>query len=376
MFHAFALALALDSAVPFTLVNNHITVDVTLNGKGPYHFIFDSGGSNLVDPAVATEIGAVARGSARVNGVGNTSQSAQRTTIESLRLGGAELTAQRFVVLPTRAGFGASEGPPIDGMIGAEFLARFVTTIDYERREMHFGDDPAVYENGAQVLPLTLDSGHPHVACRIDDVPGTCTMDTGSRLNVTIVKPFADAHPAVVPSALTANSVDGYGIGNAAYGRLGRLGSIAFGTLAVQNVITDFSTQEHGAFADSSIAANVGGGILRRFTLTFDYGRRQLALRPNASFALPDSGDRSGLFLITRDGAIVVFDVRTGTPSALAGVTKDDVIVSVNGRRYQATELPDVRALLSGPAGNAVQLELADKSGATHVVRVVLADYV
>jgi hypothetical protein len=376
MFHAFALALALDSAVPFTLVNNHINVDVMLNGKGPYRFIFDSGGSNLVDPAVAAEIGLTPHGSFRITGVGDGSQRGQFGTVDSLRLGPAEMKSQQFVITATRSGFGSTEGPPVDGLIGAEFLSQFVTTIDYEHRQMRFGEDPAVYSDGAQVLPVTLRSGHPRVPCLIDALPTICSIDTGSRLGVSVLKHFAAAHPDVVPGALTANAVEGYGVGGAAYGRLGRLQSLTFGNVSVENIVTDFSSQEIGAFSDSSIAANIGGNVLRRFTLTFDYPRSRIAFEPNALFALPDTFDRSGLFLNVQKGAITVLDVRGGTPAALAGIAKDDVIDSVNGRRYAPGELGDLRAFLSGPPGSAVLLELTDKTGATRSVRVVLQDYV
>ena len=144
MLGAIALALALEPAVPFTILNNHVIVDVMLNGKGPYHFIFDSGGSNIMDPAVAAQIGAPTGGSVRVSGVGNDAQRAQTAAVDSVRLGTQELTAQRFIVLPTRTGFGASEGPLVDGLIGAEFLSRFVTTIDYEHRELRFRDRKSV----------------------------------------------------------------------------------------------------------------------------------------------------------------------------------------------------------------------------------------
>ena len=47
----FALAGGKTSTtVPFELVNNHIYVDVRLNGKGPYRLMCDTGGANIVTP--------------------------------------------------------------------------------------------------------------------------------------------------------------------------------------------------------------------------------------------------------------------------------------------------------------------------------------
>ena len=42
--------------VPFELINNHVNLEVMLDGKGPYRFAFDTGGVNVIDPAVASEI--------------------------------------------------------------------------------------------------------------------------------------------------------------------------------------------------------------------------------------------------------------------------------------------------------------------------------
>ncbi|MFN2460094.1 MAG: aspartyl protease family protein [Candidatus Velthaea sp.] len=368
-------ARMLPAPVPFTILNNHVYVDVRLNGKGPFHFIFDTGGANLMDPAVAEEIGARVRGSTRIDGVGNASQAAQLAGVDSVRIGDAELTHQRFIVTPSRAAFGAAEGPSVDGLVGAEFLARYVTSIDYERRELRFTDDAAAAGPDVQVLPLTVRAGHPRVPCRVAAVAAVCAIDTGSRLDVSVLKKFAGEHPDIVPAQLTAVGVDGYGIGGAAYGQLGRITSIALGSFAVQNVVADFSTQERGAFADATVGLNVGGGILRRFTLTLDYPHLRVMLRPNAAFTQPENADRSGLFLIARSGAVTVLDARPGTPAALAGIAKDDTIAAAAGRRYEPAELPDLRALLAGPAGTVVRLRVESGDRARDVA-LVLRDYI
>ncbi len=49
--HDFSIAGgATEASVPIQLLNNHVYLNVMLNGKGPYRFIFDTGGLNVVDP--------------------------------------------------------------------------------------------------------------------------------------------------------------------------------------------------------------------------------------------------------------------------------------------------------------------------------------
>ena len=112
------------------MIDNHIYLDVMLNGKGPFRFVLDTGGSNVVDQAVARELGATAHGSAQGSGVGAPRRSGLYDRLVAARRK-AVLKDQLFATLPVRAGFGVSGSAPVDGIIGAEVFARFVTVIDY-----------------------------------------------------------------------------------------------------------------------------------------------------------------------------------------------------------------------------------------------------
>ena len=119
------------TTIPFELVDNHVALAVTIDGKGPYRFLFDTGGSNIVDADVAKQLGLRAAGTAAGSGVGSTTESIQFATVDALGVGDATLRNQVFAVAPVHAGFGMSSGKPVDGLIGFEVLARFLTTFDY-----------------------------------------------------------------------------------------------------------------------------------------------------------------------------------------------------------------------------------------------------
>jgi hypothetical protein len=62
-------------------------------------------------------------------------------------------------------------------------------------------------------------------------------------------------------------------------------------------VVANFSQARAGTLADRGFGGVVGGDLLRRFTVTFDYPARRLLLDPNAAFDEPSDFDLSGLFL-------------------------------------------------------------------------------
>ncbi len=365
------------TTIPAALHENHVYLDVMLNGKGPYHFIFDTGGSNVVDPAVAKEIGAFGTGSAQGNGVGSQTESLSFATVKTLQVGDALLKDQFFAVAPTRMGFGVSAGRQVDGLIGWEVLARFVTTFDYAGGAVTLSlPGSATPPSDGHVIPFVFYGTQPQIACKIDDIPSECTIDTGARDTLTFMTPFVTANPQIVPQALTAVGVDGFGFGGAALGKLGRISSVEIGDLQFKDLVGDYSTQTAGALAAPFVAANLGGNLLRRFTVTFDYYNGTMTVVPNADFGTADTYERSGLFLIRRGNGIMVIDSRPGTPGASAGIAKGDTIDTINGSPASGMSLADIRALFSGPAGTVVTLGLTGKDGTTRTVKVTLADYV
>jgi hypothetical protein len=364
------------SVVPVQIVNNHVMVDVTLEGAGPFHFIVDSGAGNLIDPAVAAAIGARARGHVRLVGVGGAAENGAVTRVHRVSIGAATFVDQRFVVAATRSTFAAAEGPAVDGLIGDAIIGSGVTVFDYADRTLTFdAGDAALTGDGATVLPVAMLDGEPHVPCTVSSVAGSCAIDTGSRLNVTVLGPFAKQFPTTVPPTLSASGVDGYGIGGPAYGRLGRLASLAFGSLTLTGLVADFSAQRRGAFASTRTAANVGGGVLRRFTLAFDLAHRRMSLRPNADFDAPDQVDRSGLFVIARENEVAVLDVRPQTPADRAGIVAGDRILRAQDEPLRPQELPRLRALLDGPADTHVELTIARDGAAPRTIDLQLGDY-
>jgi PDZ domain/Aspartyl protease len=374
----YAIAGGSETTVPIQVIDNHVYISVMLNGKGPFRFAFDTGGANLVDSSIVQALGLQTSGSFQGSGVGAQTEGLSFAKVATVNIGSAQLTNQDFVVLPIRQGFSAAAGVPLDGLIGFEVLARFVTTFDYEGLHITLQlPQPAVPQvRGTDVVPFVFNGTIPQVACQLDGIPGDCSVDTGSRLSLSVLTPFVAAHPTVVPATATAAGVDGFGIGGAAIGRLGRLQSLQIGNTVLPDLIADFSVQQKGYFANPFIAANIGGGVWRRFSVIFDYPDQTMTLMQNSAFAERDTYDRSGLFLIAPGGQCTVADVRAGTPADQAGVMRGDVVLSINGKATSTMDLLAIRNIFSGPAGTVVHLVVQGKTGAQRPVMFTLRDYV
>jgi hypothetical protein len=367
--HDFSIAGGGQASVPFDLVDNHVVLDVSIDGKGPFRFILDTGGNLVIDNDLAKSLRLGAAGSMQGLGVGSGTDTFNFTTIDSLDIGGAHIGRLYASVAPIRTGFGVSGGEPVDGLIGFETLARFVTTFDYPNRRLTFRLPGSPPVTGGKTSAFVFNGTDPMLPCRIASADGTCTVDTGSRSALDVYGPFAKVHPGLV-TGLTADGIGGFGVGGPAFGQLGRT-SLDIGGYEIPNIIAGVSSQEKGAFADPFQAGNVGGAVWRRFAVTFDYPHETITLVPGADFSSPEAFDHSGLFLISQKGSIVVAGARAGTPAAAAGVKPGEAIVSIDGKSTSTMSLKDARDVLMGAQGTTCGLVVAGKDGATRTVTFV-----
>lgn len=377
--HDFSIRGATSTTVPIEVVNNHIYLDnVIVDGRGPYRFVLDSGGDYIVTPEVAAALQVRSTGSVQLQGVGNTTEGAAFAHVGSLAVGNAVVHNQYTLVLPIASGFGVAEGMKIDGMIGYQFLARFLTTIDYANAKLTLSEPAGAPASapGAAAIPFYIDHTIPRIAVTISGVVTSAEVDTGNRAGLELSSPFLAEHAAIAALAKTQPGVVGFGVGGPAYARLGRVPSLQIGPYALSNVVTSFTYQSQGAFADPYDPANIGGTIWRRFTVTFDYAHQQLLLAKNAQFDAPFSYDRSGLFLVDDNGAYTVLSVFPGTPAAAAGMRKGDVLLAVNNAPVSNSSLVQLRTTLSGPVGTTVTLHIRGPAGHERDATIKLADYV
>ena len=126
---------------PFQLgpVEPFIIVPGLVNGRGPYHFVVDTGaGLTAVSERLVSEL-ALERGKAAVvrGGAGDTGGFI--TQIDTLDVAGARCGEMSVVASSFFGALSAAAGIAIDGIIGYNVLRQYAVTIDYPRSTILFG---------------------------------------------------------------------------------------------------------------------------------------------------------------------------------------------------------------------------------------------
>lgn len=359
--------------IPFDLVNNHIYIDAAVDGK-PVRMLVDTGGVNLLTPAAAHRLGLASEGKLAASGVGEKRTDLALARGKQVRVGAAVLDHPVFYVIDL-GNLARVEGVEFDGLVGYEMFRRFGVTIDYAGKQLVLAN-PAKFTPPAGATELAFDMSErmPIISGTLDGLPVRMTVDTGSRSSLTLNSPFVRKHQLVDRYHAAPESVLGWGVGGASRARPVRLGTLRLGNLDVDDVAGDLFTGTKGGFTDPDQSGNLGGGVLHRFTIAFDYAHRKMYLKPNGAFGAPDAFDRSGLWLLAGDKALDVADVARNSAAERAGMHEGDHVLTINGKPIATKTLGDWRALLrESPAGTKVALRVRRDKTVRDVV-LVLAD--
>ncbi|HTM22234.1 MAG TPA: aspartyl protease family protein, partial [Kofleriaceae bacterium] len=359
--------------LPFELINNHIFISAAVDGK-PVRMLVDTGGLNLLTPAAGARLGLKAEGKLAAGGAGAQEVDLAMAPAGALTVGAVVLDQPVFYVIDLGA-LADVEGIDFDGLVGFELFHRFVVRIDYPARKLtliardHF-QPPA----GAAAVPFKLDGRTPIAAGSVDGIAARITIDTGARNSLTTHAPFTREHKLAERYHPRFQAITGWGVGGPTLGYPVRFGEVRLGTVVLRDVAGDLFTGDRGAMADPDVSANLGGGILRRFAVTFDYAARTMYLQDGPERDARDTYDRLGAWLMRDGTALRVGGVTPTGPAERAGMKVDDRILAVADQAAGTRSLADWRTWFRSQApGTRVRI-VVSRGGPREVVDVTLAE--
>jgi hypothetical protein len=353
--------------LPFELLANAVFVSAKVNGKGPFLFAIDTGSSGSVFASeLIDELGMKPQGETRGMGAGATyKMGVVRGKIEFDLPGGLKLATDDANTV-SMAGLWPLIGQRIYGAIGYDVLKDLVVEFDYEKKLVTFYA-PANYNylGKGQALGATLEMNYdPQIAgtfavAGMAAVSTRFTIDTGAGgtiITTTLVK-ANDLFKTVTDKIPSPSHGVGGGESNDV---VGRIESISLGPYKLRQPLVALSRDTTGSLTMEDLGINVGGNILRRFTLIIDYPRRRVILEPNSHFADPFLADASGLVLKAEGSdfkTVAVQGVVLGSPAANAGLQENDVITAVDGEPAGKYALWEIQDLLKD-SGHLVKLAI------------------
>ncbi len=262
-------------------------------------------------------------------------------------------------------------GFPGQGILGADFLAQFVVTVDYEHQRMSLTlPDKFRYKGKGELLPFTVDADdNLCVTGSIAGVPGRFEVYTTSSGGLELSASFAqsnhlrDQYPQLVE----------YPAGTAVAGTpvtawYARDNTLMLGkTLPVHNTLVGLTNRSY------SQDGMLGGEVLRQFTLTLDWPHRRFYLEKNALYGKKAVFNRAGFIpTIAPDGFDILF-VMANSPASDAGLKVGDHLVNIAGRPAKVWTLLKLRDVVRGEPGMKLPLTV-ERDGRTFPLVLTLRD--
>jgi hypothetical protein len=343
--------------------DRHVIVPAQVTEPGVAFLLLDSGANmTVLDLSAARRLGITVGGTTQISGYG---EEVLEGGVAELAIGVPGSVSYRlYRPVADFAGLDAAFGRRFEGVLGADFFGRFVIEIDYadERVILH---DPRRYRPHPEDVrvALEIDGGRPHARGRVllpdgREIPGRFIIDTGDRSGVTLNSPFVRTH-AVLEAMPATTGIRSAGTGGWSEDREGRLRGLRLGNFTLDAPLATLSLAEAGLATSDDVAGHVGGEVLRRFTVTFDYRNRALYLRPNARYHEPFEADMAG-FGIVAEGADLrqyrVSWIDEGSPAERAGLRSGDLVVEVDGRITNELIMPDWHSLRRAQPGQLLRL--------------------
>ncbi|HJS89254.1 MAG TPA: aspartyl protease family protein [Steroidobacteraceae bacterium] len=362
---------------PFRLVDNRVFLPGTLNGKGPYSFLLDTGADGWAVSTTLAHRLAIPQGKAeRIAGAGEAKETLHHLKLQRVDLAGLSFSDQRalsadFSDLDAVIGF-----QHFDGIAGKPVFDAYVVDLDFGRARVRFFS-PAEYSPpaDAKVMPFELYQTIPVIDGEIAGIKGRFLVDLGDRSSLTLFGPFWRAHHLDRVFGPGIIAITGYGLGGPVKGELVRVPEFTMAGIRVAGIVARLSLQKAGVFNTSAIAGSIGTGILKRFNVTFDYPGRRIFLQEAPSQDVPDEADRSGLWLGRSGDDFEVFGVVSNSRAARSGIKKGDIVTAIDGVPTKRLDLFAIREQLKSPGRKSDSFTIKEGSH-SKVVTVALHDLI
>jgi hypothetical protein len=185
-----------------------------------------------------------------------------------------------------------SDGKPIAGLLGYDFIANAVLHVDYERGTVEAIDPSSfVPPPGAKALDVHFDDRVPTVAASLEHVPaGAFILDTGADRSA-LFSSFLNAAGSRISDSGLGTSMraawpfvkDMGGVGGTVDYRPLQVSAFAFGGWTFPKWLF-YVTQNAPTFEIEDYDGLIGQDVLRNFDVYLDYPHSKIYLVPNDRF--------------------------------------------------------------------------------------------
>jgi hypothetical protein len=359
--------------IPIEVYNNLIVVPVVLNGALPLKFILDTGvrTSILTQKTFSDILNLQYTRKYSISGPGGDKLvDAYVTNNVSIDLPGVSGKGHAMLVLAEDyLELRNYLGTDVHGILGYELFSRFIVEIDYQKKLLTLMTPERFRKRGKfQTIPMEIQDTKPYIIVPLVLQDGTSIeakllVDSGASHGLMLE---TSSDPRIKVPELRVSSLLGRGLGGEIFGKVGRIKAVKMGTNTLQNVVANFP--DPNSYIDSLKIGNVfrngaiGGEILSRFTVVFNFPKERIFIKKNASFKNDFFYNLSGITIKAKGSALNIFEVtevREKSASELGGIQPGDEILSVNGISAKNLDLNSVNGFFNSKPGRKIKLEIS-----------------
>ena len=281
--------------IPIEIYNNLVVVPVVLNDALPLKFILDTGvrTSILTQKTFSDILNLPYSRKYTISGPGGDKLvDAYVTNNVSIDLPGVSGRGHAMLVLAEDyLELRNYLGTDVHGILGYELFSRFIVEIDYQKKLLTLMT-PDRFRRRAkfQTLPMVIEDTKPYIIVPLVLQNGTAIdakllMDSGASHGLMLE---TSSDPRIKVPELTVSSLLGRGLGGEIFGKVGRIKSLKIGTNTLENVVANFP--DPNSYIDSLKTGNIfrngalGGEVLSRFTIVFNFPKERIYFKKNAAF--------------------------------------------------------------------------------------------
>lgn len=408
--------------VPITMINNLVFIPIKINGV-ELNFLLDTGVEETILFSLEDNPDVSFYNSEKINLKGLGSEEAiegLKTTNNILELNGAKSIHQLvYVILDQSFNLSSQIGIPVNGIIGYQFFKDNLVRIDYASKKitLYKNKESSIkkIEKKFKKTPISIEKYKPYlmgtVSLNETDIPVKLLIDIGNSDSVWLFQNLSDNIKVPVKNF---DDFLGKGFSGDIEGKRARIKNFSFDKYDFKNPIV--------AFPDSSSIKNVrmvenrvgsvGGEILRRFSVVFDYKNGQLYLKKNSYFNSPFTYNESGVEIqqnglqwvqetvkletVPIEGGITfdnsgknitnnfkykfqlkpiyeISQVRKKSPAAVNGLQVGDIIISINKKPAYLYTMQKINDMFKSEEENWIYLEV-ERNNQLHKISFQLKD--
>jgi len=394
----------------FKLINNLVFVPIKVNGI-ELNFLLDTGVSETILFSLEDkkEVRFFNSEKITLRGLGNqTDVEGLKSTDNNLEISGLKRGGHMlYIVLDPKFNLSSYIGIPVNGIIGYQFFRDNLVKINYRRKKITVYKDNlknrGIVEKNFIKIPMSVEKSKPYIEGKVtlddQEIPVKLLVDIG---NSDAVWLFENRSEFIKVPLKNFDDFLGKGFSGDIYGKRARIQKFQMGDFDFTKLVSAFpdSVSIKSVTMVADRMGSVGGEIMKRFNVVFDYQQQQLYLKKNSNYSAAFGYNRSGVdiqhnglqwvqetvpmqtvsvgssfgaagsyntrsnfkYKFNLKSVYEIANVRKNSSAAKAGLREGDIILTINGVTTHRYSLQDINSFFKSDNEKWITLEIERES--------------